>query len=469
MVNVGTGLVAGGMASARESALDRGLRRRRLGLAERKLGLQQEQAEREAQQTQIERLQDAAEDITTNAVEIIRAGQQQGVPQRRLQRLGRAASRRILELAGSAEKVSQGSGALLAGTSLTKVRNALLGGATPGERGEAAAAQQLGQAEALESRGVAPRQARETAGVAVSELAEPVDASQVIESNARLAAALLQKGLEPDRIGGILRQQANALRDERVTAGLTAVLEALPESQDEFQRDKAQRELASLQPRIEALTAAGVPEDVANILVLGGGQAQVPLDRDKFTQKELADIRGTIQDSRDVKQAITTILPLINEDTVGLLPSLSEEAGGLLQQIPVVNSILNAIGQPLGLDKESVRTAQEARSAFRTRLGLLSRFISQKGGRLSNQDREFALQAIRVLQTTSDPDAARNALQDLVRFADLVEQNALNSLQSGQVTGEAPSDRRIVKPREGGGFVVTDEQGNVVTTIESLD
>ena len=297
--------------------------------------------------------------------------------------------------------------------------------------------------------------------------AETVDIQEPLTGAANLSLKMLEEGTDPSQIAAILEVMATGSGNERLTAGLDAIIQSLPESQEAFQVERSQQEVEASQPKINELVSAGLSRDVATALVIGGRGATVNLQASPtaFGEGELAKIRGDIRTSRSVGRAIESVIPLINEGTIGLFPAFSETVGGVAQNLPVIRDILNAIGKPLGLDIKSVKTAQEGRAAFRQVIGVFSRFISQKGGRLSNEDRQFAREAVRLLETSSLPETVIGALQTLARLAQKIESAAQGELQTGGVAPQRGQPRAniTVRPKDGGGFEVIDEQGNTQT------
>ncbi len=297
--------------------------------------------------------------------------------------------------------------------------------------------------------------------------AAPVDIQEPLTGAANLSLKMLEEGTDPSQIAAILEVMATGSGNERLTAGLDAIIQSLPESQEAFQVERSQQEVEASQPKINELVSAGLSRDVATALVIGGRGATVNLQTSStaFGESELAKIRGDIRTSRSVGRAIESVIPLINEGTIGLFPAFSETVGGVAQNLPVIRDILNAIGKPLGLDIKSVKTAQEGRAAFRQVIGVFSRFISQKGGRLSNEDRQFAREAVRLLETSSLPETVIGALQTLARLAQKIESAAQGELETGGVAPQQGQPRAniTVRPKDGGGFEVTDDQGNTQT------
>lgn len=297
--------------------------------------------------------------------------------------------------------------------------------------------------------------------------ATQVDIQGPLTGAANLSLKMLNDGLPPEQIRSVLEVMATGSGDERLTTGLDAIAQALPESQEAFQVERSQQEVEAAQPKINELVSAGLLRDVATALVIGGRGATVNLQTSPtaFGQGEMAAIRGDIRTARGVSRAIESVIPLINEGTIGLFPAFSETVGGVAQNLPVIRDILNAVGKPLGLDIKSVKTAQEGRAAFRQVIGVFSRFISQKGGRLSNEDRQFAREAVRLLETSSLPETVIGAMRTLTSLVQKIESAAQGELETGGVSPlqGRPSTNITVRPREGGGFNVIDEQGNTQT------
>lgn len=283
------------------------------------------------------------------------------------------------------------------------------------------------------------------------------DPTATINTAASLAANLLEKGSDPTAVRGVLEGIANSSTDRQTKMAVQSIIGTLPVSQAEYQTTKGEAEVAKLQPRIDALRAAGLNPDVATALVLGRSGAQITLPTTELTPAVRTDIQNNITSARNVVRDLTRILPQINDDTVGVWAAVRDtEAAGIAGQIPVAEAIISNFG----FDRASIKRAQETRAEMRQIVGTLSAFITQKGAKLSNQDREFALRAWPVLNASTDADSGRKVINRLIGIAKTVEEENTNLLNTGRIS-EKPQqtvdDTYVVQ--EGNDFVVTDKSG----------
>ena len=171
--------------------------------------------------------------------------------------------------------------------------------------------------------------------------------------------------------------------------------------------------------------------------------------KQKFREKELQDIRGGIRTARTAKSALARMLPLINEDTVGIWGSVTETVGGTAQQLPVIRSIANIFDVT---SKDKVTMVKEAKASFRANVAQLREFILNERGRLSDQDLDFTIKATGILDKTTDADSARNIVQNMMRIASEVETGLEQELRQG---GIGQAGKRKITRRKDGGFDVT--------------
>jgi len=260
------------------------------------------------------------------------------------------------------------------------------------------------------------------------------DRTDLIKSTSSVAANMLKDGAPIESIRGVLNALSSEASDPEVSDAINSILQTLPASQADFQRTRQEQEIAASQPRVNALVEAGVDRDVAQILALGGTSSiQIDASPTELTPQEKADLRGEINRLSSLSSRLRDVIPLINDDTVGLLSGFSENVGGVGQQIPGVRAIFNTLGAPLNLDEKSVRQVQQARSLFRTLIGPLADFLLQRSQRLSNQQLDLVNQAQRLTEATTDADNAKKVMINFLNLAEREMQTAAQQLQSGSI------------------------------------
>ena len=284
------------------------------------------------------------------------------------------------------------------------------------------------------------------------------DPTKAITDTAKLAMGLLKDGLDPTRIKAILSSSK--------FAGADVVNAALPDSQAEFLRDKEENEIAALQPRIDALVNAGVSRELATILTLGGRGSQVSVDPSQLTTANRTAVQRDLQDMTALKRQADQVLPLINDQTVGLLPFISRDIGGIVQNLPLARDIAEGLGRTFRMTAAQVSEAKTAAFEMNLLVSRMAAFIKGRGGRIAVQDREFAASAMDLLQATSTPDAARKIVSRLQDILGDIRGDLIGELQSGRVnTG---GGNLTVEPDGSGGYVVKDQSGNIVQRIQRL-
>lgn len=305
---------------------------------------------------------------------------------------------------------------------------------------------------ALDTEAEAEAKARGTAAGTPKDL----DVNAAIDKTSRLVMDMLQKNIEPSAIKPIL--EAMIAQDPDLAEGLGALMSALPDSQAAFTTNIAMRDMSArisaAQPLIDELMANGIDRSTATMLALAKTNVNVDANPQNFSPGELKDIRDEIRIGSTLLQQIENVIPLINDNTVGLLAGFSENVGGVGQQIPGINAILNTIGGPLNLDEKSVKLAQVGRSRFRALISPMAKFII-KNQRLSNQQLDLVNDALSLLKTRTSPDEAKTILTNFAALAKDAVNTARQSLDTGGV-GDGVGDIE-------GDFIVTrDENGKIV-------
>jgi hypothetical protein len=258
------------------------------------------------------------------------------------------------------------------------------------------------------------------------------DPQEALNKTAQLATSLLDNDIEPDAIASVL--DALASDSPSLQAGVDAIKAALPASQADLARRRGEQDVAEAQPKIQALIDAGVDPELAPILVLGRAGAMVALaGPGELSPKEKAELRGDILQLGDSISVLERVGQQIDPDVVGIWGIISEEVGGRLQQFKPTAAISDAIGGRLGLDRETVNKAIVARNDFRLAIGQLAEFITKKGSRLSNQDREFVAAASGLLGAATTPEAAQETVNRLLRIARSQRNQRTNVLTGGDM------------------------------------
>lgn len=331
--------------------------------------------------------------------------------------------------------------------------------------GKALADIRLGEAGALTERGVPLSSALETAGI---NLPKP---GETATQTANLALNLLKNNIDPQAIRNILVQAATEATDERDILAIQSIANALPETLADFERAKTQADLAGKQPIIDKLVELGVPEAQAGAIVLGRASTQIAVGPTLLSPADMSRLRARVEEIDSAIINVESVIPLITDETIGLVAAINESLGPT-QQIAGVKQVVNLVGGVVGLaGEEAIRNAIVARAAFRQVIGPLARFITDKGGRLSNEDRLFAIEATALLNITADKEAALEIVTRMVRLAKEVRAFVMEELQSGRIPEAPPGaisgPRELTVTREGTGFVVRDAQGNIVNRFEA--
>ena len=331
--------------------------------------------------------------------------------------------------------------------------------------GQALATIRFGEAGALALGGVPVSAALETAGITLPKPGETAT------QTATLALNLLKNNIDPQAIRNILTQAATEATDERDILAIQSIANALPETLADFERAKTQADLAGKQPIIDKLVELGVPEAQAAAIVLGRAGTQIAIGPTLLSPADMSRLRARVEEIDSAIINVESVIPLINDETIGLVAAINESLGPT-QQIAGVKQVVNLVGGVVGLaGEEAIRNAIVARAAFRQVIGPLARFITDKGGRLSNEDRLFAIEATALLNIAADKEAALEIVSRMVRLAKEVRAFVMEELKSGRIPEAPPGaisgPRELTVTREGTGFVVRDAQGKIVNRFEA--
>ncbi|KKM75743.1 hypothetical protein LCGC14_1387170, partial [marine sediment metagenome] len=285
---------------------------------------------------------------------------------------------------------------------------------------------------------------------------EKIDVEGALSGNATLAANMLDNGADPENVRTVLEAIKSASADDNVNAGIDALIGGLPISQAEHQRRKGEGEISEKQPLIDAMVKAGVPRPSATLIALGKGSVEISAPG-QLGAKQLGDLRSSILEAENAQQAVELMIPALDEDTVGMWAAMRDsETAGIAVQIPVIKSIAGF----LGFSEEKVMKARVARKAAKLNVGILARFITRKGGRLSNEDRQFALDALGLFEFSATAPQAREVLGRLIRLAEDVKDTARTQIQSGTVLpAPGTAGTIVVRQNEDGSFTAIDPDG----------
>ncbi len=286
------------------------------------------------------------------------------------------------------------------------------------------------------------------------------DKTSIIKTVSDLTSSMLNNNAPIDSIRGVITALGAESNDPEVTAAVTAILDNLPESQEAFQTEIAEREIAAAQPKIDALIDAGVDPELAQIIGVGGKGASVTIDASstKLTPQELKVIRTDLSKTRQIRRRMENLLPLINNKTVGILSGISDTVGGIGQQIPGISAIFNTLGAPLNLDESSVKQVQQAKSAFKAMILPMTQFIMQNKQRLSNQQMELIRDAQGLLTARSNPENAKGIMQEFINLAIETEAELEAQLNTKSVNADEDFDL-VPDPDSPGNFIVRKKGG----------
>jgi hypothetical protein len=270
---------------------------------------------------------------------------------------------------------------------------------------------------------------------AVADKAAGGDVGTATKRMVDTAQVLTEAGVPRGAVADVLGTMTDGSPQSESAAA--AVIASLPESPEAGGRARGRVDVAEKEATVGRLVAAGVDPEIAALAVHGNVSLDVTTQKPgELSAKELADTRNQVRALRGVVTAIDDVLPLIDEDTVGIWGQISEEVGGRLQQFAITRTIVDSIGGVLGLDGPTVRKALEARNAFRAAIAQLAPFVKGRDQRLTNQDREFIMRASGLLEAAIDARSARATMQRLGRIASRMLMDRENILRTGTVFPE---------------------------------
>ena len=456
----GFGGVAEKLASGRESRQQGRLESRRLGMEEREFGLREREFEAGlAKEFKVEL--NTIEENFRGSIDILAEVLRGGGSLEERPGLNTLVQSQI----ATVSKVDPPRGQRMANMYAALQRTPSTVGREAATAGEVAAGTRLGEARSLAEAGVPPGAALGAAGITLPKPGETAT------QTATLALNLLKNGIDPQAIRNILAQTATEATDENDILAIQTIAEALPSSLEDFERGKTQAELAGKQPIIDRLVELGVPEAQAAAIVLGRAGTQITVGPTLLSPADMSRLRQDVDQIDTAIRNVNSVIPLIDDQTVGLVANLNELLGPT-QQIPGIKQLVNLLGSPVGIaGEEAIRKAVIARAAFRQVVGPIARFITDKGGRLSNEDRQFAIEATGLLNIAADAEAVQQILARLVRLAEQVRKDVVKELETGRIPEtppgiEPPGAKELTVTREGTGFVVRDAQGNIINRFE---
>jgi len=255
----------------------------------------------------------------------------------------------------------------------------------------------------------------------------------IIERVGTLAATLQEKGTPDATTRGILTAIGKEANDPEVTAAIESVLGNLPTA-EEREAAIATAGIGATNVKQKQLEDAGVGEQAAALVAIGGGQVSIAANPEDLGPKEKAALRDKIANVRQAARSLEKILPQITPETVGLFAGFSENVGGVLQQLPGIRTVGNtAAGRALGLDKNTVANVKKLRKDFLASIGRISQFILNQKQRLSNQQLDMAREAVGLLEVSTSAETSQGIVRNLIDTAREVEQGLMDDLLKGKV------------------------------------
>ena len=281
----------------------------------------------------------------------------------------------------------------------------------------------------------------------------------ILNTNAQLAIDLMEKNVPVEQVRKVLDSSIAATKDPETRAALEAIKASLPGSLEDYQRAKGDAEIAESQPGIEALVKQGVDRKVATMMKLGGN-VNIAVPSTKLTPAQLTDLQADIRAAKDARNILTDIIPNIDDDVVGIWGFLRDApAAGIATQIGGIKQVAGLVG----FSEEKVRKARLFRADIRQSVGILSRFITRKGTRLSNEDREFAMRASAALDAANDAGTVASILTKLMNTANKATQEGISTLETGEISDpNAMPPEVVISEDEDGVTRVRDMEGNTI-------
>jgi hypothetical protein len=257
------------------------------------------------------------------------------------------------------------------------------------------------------------------------------DPTDLLLKISRLGSDLLKEGQSIEQV--IAAYDTLIEANPENAEALSALKSALPISRAAQLGDMTRDDILAAAPLIETLVANGQNRKDATAMILGQGSFTVQKDAnaEELGEIEKRKARDGIRTTQAFVTKLERLIPLINDDSIGIFAGPAEVAGGVIQQVPGLRNIFNAFDNPF--DETSVDNASLARKDFRKIIGPVADFIINNPGRVSVQALELAKKSLGLLEANTTPKQAKLIVQGLVDAAKGVIKVDSAALKSGRV------------------------------------